>query len=174
MRMYSPSLGCSSTCNIPTWKVITSRSRIKKSTRAPHEHSMPKTHSKTYTSIRVEGGRKIWGTMRNTSASAVLTLLNFLLTSQNDNQPPMRKYRTACDDQKWWLGGGFVLFVVRKACWSSQKTSGMWLPHRLPREFSHCRLSRLFTTQKMCCHLDLSSWYNKLGKVGPLNVILFL
>ena len=72
--------------------------------------SHPKSYPRHY--VKVEGARKVWGTMSNTSASAVANTIKSLTTfsaSQND-LIIKRIYKRAHNDQKrvvkWW-------FVIR-------------------------------------------------------------
>jgi len=72
-------------------------------------HSALASHPKSYPRhyVKVEGARKVWGTMRNTSASVVaIKSLTTLSASQND-LIIKRKYNRAHNDQKrvvkWWF-----------------------------------------------------------------------
>ena len=78
-----------STSGNSAWQVGTSKESKHMSSRSSQRHSTLVSHPKSYSRhyVKVEGARKVWGTMRNTSASAVANTIKFLTTlsaSQND------------------------------------------------------------------------------------------
>ena len=117
----------SSTNDNSAWQVVTSKESKHKSLRSSQRHSTLASHPKSCPRhyVKVEGARKVWGTMRNTSASAVANIIKSLTTlsaSQND-LIIKRKYKRAHNDQtcvvKWW-------FVIRRDGKLLEKLDHQW------------------------------------------------
>ena len=94
------------------------------------KHSPPK-HSSSKPKVPVSGARKVWGTMRETSTSAVITTLTKLTSMTSEQVQARRNFKSingSSNRIRWWfvLRGDEDILSILESEWEQVQLQTNW------------------------------------------------